>query len=239
MNREKLFMKITEKWHVKVLSVAAALILSIFYRMSTLENRIFTVPLKVEASQTLVPLHSFAGSARISLRGEANGIFPILEEDIEAYIDLGKYTNEGTYKIPVRIRKKGSALGVDPLEISVLPAEISITLEQKVSRSVPVFPAFRGTVEEGFELTSLSITPDSVNAEGPRSIMNSQLEFNTETIDLERRYEDFSILVNIINNNPLVTIHENRMIQYSGTISQISRQRNDFSSDNETGADGQ
>jgi len=40
------------------------------------------------------------------LRGEKNNIFQILEEDIEAYIDLSKYASEDTHKIPVQIRKK-------------------------------------------------------------------------------------------------------------------------------------
>jgi len=219
----KFLLKITEKWPAKVLSVAAALIISIFYRVNTLETRSFTVPLAIESNDTLIPISSFTDSVKVSLRGEASGINLILEEEIEAYIDLGKYKSEGLYKIPVQIRKKGNALGVDPLETSVLPVDILIQLDQKITKNIPVFPVFRGTIANGYELTDQSTRPDSVLAEGPRSIIDSRHEFYTETIDLERRFENFSVMVNIINNEPLITIHGNLTAEYRGTIRRITR----------------
>jgi YbbR domain-containing protein len=210
-----------EKWHVKIISVAAALIIAVFYRMNTLEIRTFLAPLQVETNGMLIPLSSLENTVKISLRGEANSIYPILEEDIEAFIDLNRYSNEGTYRIPVQIRKKGSALGVVPLEISVLPMEITLLLEQKVRRNIPVFPVFRGTIASGYEIVSQSIYPENVAVEGPRSSVEAQYEFNTEPINLERRNEDFSVLVNIINNNPLITIYGNRMLEYHGVIRKI------------------
>ena len=224
MNRAKLLAKITEKWPVKVLSLAAALIISIFYRMNTLETRFFTVPLIIESNETLLPASSFASAVRVSLRGEADGIQPILDEDIEAFIDLGRYTNEGFYRVPVQIRKKGSALGVEPLEISVLPVEIPLMLEQKVTRNINVYPVIRGTTAEGFELTNQSLIPGSVVAEGPRGALDSHIGFNTETINLDRRYDDFSIMVNIINDNPLIFIHGNKMLEFRGTVRRIVRE---------------
>jgi len=223
LNSRKFLLKITEKWPVKVLSVAAALILSVFHRMNTLESRFFSVPLRIEASETLVPANSYIHVAKISMRGEANSILPILEEDIEAFIDLERYTNEGIYRVPVQFRKKGSALGVEPLEISVEPTEISLRLERRASRNIPVVPVFRGNVAQGFEMTGQSITPDTVQAEGPRSNIDSLYEFHTGTIDLEGRYNDFSVIVNIVNNDPLVVVHGNRMIEYSGSIRRIER----------------
>ena len=222
INRKQLE-KITEKWPVKVLSVAAALILSVFHRMNNLESRFFSAPLGIEANGTLVPASSFTQVIRVSLRGEANSIYPILEDDIETYIDLGKYTNEGLYRIPVQIRRKGSALGVESLEVSVDPIEVSVRLEQKIIRNINVAPVFQGNVAEGYELISQSIVPATVIAEGPRSGIESLYEFNTGTIDLNGRYEDFSAIVNIINNDPLIVIHGNRTVEYNGTIRRITR----------------
>ncbi|MCL2440530.1 MAG: hypothetical protein FWD14_02195 [Treponema sp.] len=223
-NRSKLLAKITEKWPVKVLSLAAALIISVFYRMNSLETRFFTVPLQIVSSETLLPAAVFASAVRVSLRGEIDGIQPILEEDIEAYIDLGRYTNEGYYRIPVHIRKKGSALGVEPLEISVLPLEIPLQLENRVTKNIPVYPVFSGYVAQDYELTFQSLIPGSVFAEGPRSIMENQIEFYTEIINLDRRHDDFFIMVNIINDNPLITIHGSRMFEFRGSISRIARE---------------
>jgi len=224
LNRAKLIAKITEKWPVKVLSLAAAIILSVFYRMNTLETRVFTVPLVIEQSDTLIAVNSFSSTVRVSLRGEADSIQPILEEDIEAYIDLGRYVNEGNYRVPVQIRKKGTAIGIEPLEISVSPIEISLLLEQRVTKNISVFPAFSGIVAEGYELTYQSLIPGSVIAEGPRSVLESHLEFFTETINLDRRYDNFSIMVSIIEDNPLISIHGSRILEFRGSISRIARE---------------
>jgi YbbR domain-containing protein len=192
--------------------------------MSNLETRFFTVPLLIESSDTLTPVNSFASSVKISVRGEAEGIQPILAEDIEAYIDLGRYSNEGNYRVPVQIRKKGSVLGVEPLEISVLPIEIPLLLEQKVTHNINVFPVLSGKVAEGYELTNQSLFPSSVIVEGPRSIFDSHIEFNTETINLDRRYNDFSVMVNIKNDNPLFSIHGSNILEFHGFISRIARE---------------
>ena len=224
MNKNKLLHLVIDKWPVKVLSLAAAIVISIFYRMSTLETRFFTVPLRIESNDTFTPVNFLVTGVRISLRGEAEGIQPILEDDIEAYIDLSRYTSEGSYRAPVQIRKKGSALGIEPLEISVLPIEIPVILELRVRQSIPVFPVLRGTPAEGYELTNQMIIPDRITVEGPRSALNELIGFNTETIDLERRFEDFTARVNIINDDPLVLIQGDRMIEYRGAIRAIPRE---------------
>jgi hypothetical protein len=224
LNSGKLLAKILEKWPVKVLSLAAAIVIAVFYRMNTLETRSFSVPLKIETNDSFITTGSYVNSVRINLRGEAGSINSIHEEDIEAYIDLNKYANEGLYRIPVQVRKKGNALGIQPLEISVLPIEISLILERKVSRSVPVNPVFSGTTAQGYELTSQTIIPDSVTAQGPQNILDNLRDFPTETIDLEGRNVNFSTIVGIINDNPFITIQGNRMIEYRGTIRPIERE---------------
>ena len=224
MNNTKLISKLLDKWPVKVLSLAAALLISIFYRMSTLQTRFFTVPLLVETSDTMIPVNSLANAVRISLRGDPDGIQQILEDDIEAYIDLGRYTYEGTYMAPVQIRKKGTSVGIEGLEISVTPIETMVVLEQYIRRSIPIFPVFSGTIAYGYELTDQQIIPEEVIAEGPRSALENKNEFNTEIIDIDRRFENFSVRVNIINNNPLVIIHGDKMIEYRGNINRIIRE---------------
>lgn len=224
MSSEKLVSKILEKWPVKVISLAAALVIAVFYRMNTLDTRNFSVPVQIETNGFLVPTGSFIDTVRISLRGETNSIYQILEEDIEAFIDLHKYSKEGNYKVPVQIRKKGSSLGVEPLEINVLPIEIHISLEQKITRSIPVFPVYHGSIASGYVLKDQFLIPDSLPAEGPYSIITNLHGFLTEAIDINGRFEDFSMLTNIINVNPHITVLTDTMIEYNGIIEPVRRE---------------
>ena len=224
MNSAKLLVKITEKWPVKVLSLAVALVIFVFYSMDNKEERFFRVPLNIESNERLIPVSSFAETVNLTLKGKPGTTQSIIEEDIEAYIDLGKYTKEGTYRVPIQIRKKGSAVEVIPLQITVSPINVLLQLEEKTSRIIPVFPVFRGTIAQNYELTKQSIIPETVVAEGSRRVLESQDEFYTDTVDLEGRFEDITAYLNIINTNPSITIHGSRIVEYHGTIRRIERE---------------
>jgi YbbR domain-containing protein len=200
----------------------AALIISVFHRMGSFETRFFSTQLRIETNDTLVPVDLQGRVARISLKGDINSINTILDEDIEVYIDLQRYTLEGSYQVPVQVRKKGSAVGIEPLEIKIDPMEISLELERKINRNIAVTPVFRGTVADGYQLTSQTINPPSLTVEGPRSIVETITGFKTDIIDLEGRYEDFSIQVNIIHNEPLIVIRGNSTIEFRCQIRPVN-----------------
>jgi hypothetical protein len=218
MNSGDLVRKAVENWPVKVLSIALALILVVFHRMSTLEDRFFSVPLNLEGDETLTPSASYVRTVRVTLRGDPNSIYPIGEDDIEAFIDLSKYGKPGTYRAPVQVRKKGSALGVEPLEISVDPLEAVVELDVKISKSVPLRPNFRGSVENGYQLSSYTMTPVQVTIEGPQNLAGAITELTTEVIDLDGREEDFSLSTAVVNRDPLVLIRGRGTVEFRGTV---------------------
>ncbi|MDR2101780.1 MAG: hypothetical protein LBP43_04350 [Treponema sp.] len=226
MNGRKFLAKAAENWPAKVLSVAFALILFVFHRMSTLEERFFSVPLKVEIDEGMTPSSPYTRMIRLNLRGDANSIYPILEDDIEAYIDLTRYTEKGSYQAPVQIRKKGTALGVEPLEIGVDPLEISLELDHRVSKYVPLTPNMRGYPEQGYELVSYTLNPTQVVIDGPLNATDGISELLTDFIELDGRTEDFSVMVNILNPAPLVMIRGNGMTEFRGFVRELIILRN-------------
>ena len=127
----KLLQIITKKWHIKVLSVAAALLLMVFHRMNTQETRFFLVPLQIEANENLVPASLLTQNIKVRVRGEAGSIFLIQEDDIEAFINLERYTAEGSYRVPVQVRRKSSAFIGEPVQMTAKPAEFIVRLEQR------------------------------------------------------------------------------------------------------------
>ncbi|MDR1929301.1 MAG: hypothetical protein LBQ44_01605 [Treponema sp.] len=218
---KKLLAKITEKWPAKVLSLVAAIIFFIFHHMSGLEERFFSVPLRLEISNDLVPSSPYPKNIRISLRGDANSIFPVNEADVEAYLDLTKYREPGSYKAPVQVRKTGTALETDSLEIGVDPMEITITLDTKISKTVSLTPDLDGSLEDGYELVSYTLNPPKVLIEGPTGLVNSVEELSTEAVDLEGRNSDFSVQIHIINENPLLMIRGDGMAEFKGYIREL------------------
>lgn len=220
MRARKFIDRLTANWPAKVLSVGAAVLLFLFNRMSALEERFFSVPLKVAVDGDLVPSSPYPRMIRVTLRGEADSIYPILESDIEAYIDLSSFKSEGVYKIPVMVRKQGTALDVDPLEVKVDPIEIALALEKRTTKIVPVTPSFRGYLENGYELSSYSLEPAQVEISGPRSAVDRIHDVTTDFIELSGRRESFSAEVKILNRDTLVIVRGDGSVAFRGTVDQ-------------------
>jgi YbbR domain-containing protein len=215
---KQLLARITEKWPVKVLSIVAAIILFVFHRLGNIQERFFSVPLQLEISNNLVPSSSYPRNVRVTLRGDANSIYPVVEEDIEAYLDLTRYNEPGSFKAAIQIRKKGTALEVENLEIIVEPMEILVDLDTKLSKYVPIAPNFEGSPEKGYELVSYILEPNQMVIDGPLNLINSVAELNTDSIDLQSRNEDFVVHLKIVNPNPLVVIRGDGMTEFRGFI---------------------
>ena len=218
MLNKKMIAKIAENWPAKALSVAIAIILFVFHWMNTLTTRHFSIPLTVQIGTEFVPANSFPRTVRIALRGDDDNIKSIAEADITAFVDLNRYHTGGWHRVPVQIQKTGSALGVEPLEITVNPPEISVLLDINDSKTVPLIVNMTGRTPSGFDLADFSISPNEITVTGPFSILESITEFHTETVNLHGKSGDFTETVNIINTNSLVNIRGGGTVEFSGII---------------------
>jgi hypothetical protein len=201
-------------------SIALALLLFVLHQRGAIDDRFFSVPLQFEIEPNIVPASAYPQTIRVSVRGDRGVIRSLNEGDVEPYIDL-KGKGRGIYRAPVQFRKRGVAAGIEPLEITVDPLEISITLDNKMSKYVPVKAAVRGGVKEGYELVSAALNPEQVILDGPSDLVSGIAGLSTDGIDLDGRSGDFSIMVTIVNQNPLLAIRGTGMTEFQGTIRQI------------------
>jgi YbbR domain-containing protein len=218
---KKLLTRIAEKWPAKVLSVAVAILLFAFHRMGDLQERFFSVPLQLDMNGTLVPAASYPRNIRITLRGDANSIYHVAEEDIEAHLDLTGYGEPGLYKVPVQLNRKGTAAETETLEISLEPMEISLELDTKMSKYVPLSPDFQGFLETGYEMVSYTLEPNQVVIDGPMKLLAGIPELSTESIDQGNRSGDFTLRVRIMNPNPLVIIRGDGTAEFSAFVREL------------------
>jgi len=226
MSPRKFFARAVENWPAKVLSLALSMVLLIYHRMSLLETRVFYTPVVVEQLNAMMPSNSYPRIIKVSLKGESQDLNAILEEDIEAYVNLRDIKTQGTYTVAVQLRKKGTAQGVEPLQISLDPMEITFSLDLKISKFVPIAVNFIGQVEAGYNMNSYSIDPNQVVVEGPAAIMANISELYTDYIDLSAHRSDFSVSAPILHNDPLIVIRGDGYVNFSASISQIIAVRN-------------
>jgi YbbR domain-containing protein len=218
LSKIKLQELVLHNWPAKVLSVGCALVLFVFYQTSTLEERFFSVPLLVEGADNMVPANRYPRMIRVTLRGNANSIYPVINSDIETFINIGGANEKGTRHFPVQVRKKGTALDVETLEISVDPMEITIELDTKFSTFVNVTPKTQGEVAAGFELTRKTLNPSRIRIEGPEGLVRHYTELSTEAVDLEGRNTDFTVITRVANPDPLIALQGESIIEFHGEV---------------------
>lgn len=216
--RKPVLHRILEDWPAKVLSLAGAAGLFFFFQLNKLEERPLSVPLRVVASSQYLPASQYPRTVRLVLRGEPNAIFAILENDLSATIDLSGYSSPGTWRVPVRVERSGSAVGIDPLEISVEPSEVTIALESRVVKELPLTPSFQGYLEPGYELVGFTLTPARVEAAGPASLMEGATEALTEAIELTGRSENFTVRVRVRQYDSLVEYLSAASVEFSAEV---------------------
>jgi len=223
---KKILARITEKWPAKITSLAFAIILFVFHSMGNLQERFFTVPLQLNINNNLAPGSEYPRNVRVILRGDENSIYHVTENDIEVFLDLTQYNEPGLYKVPVMINKKGSVMEMESLEITLEPVEITMDLDTMMSKQLPISPRFQGYLESGYEMVFNSLNPKQVIIDGPMKLVREISELSTELIDLRGRNSDFTIQVQIVNPNPLLSIRGNGMAEFSGFIRELLMIRN-------------
>lgn len=218
MNSREFFARLLDNWPIKVLSIAAAILLFLFHRMGMLEERFFSVPLEVQVNEQLIPAETYPQTVRVTLRGRSEEINLALEEDIAAYADFTEHSTEGTYTAPIQIRKGGSISRIEPLELRVEPEKLSLQLERKLSKSVEVEPSIIGYPAQGYELTQYFVSPSNVEVEGVESVVRTLEKVETENIDLSGKREDLSIRVRLKKPSPFVRYPGGNTVEFSGII---------------------
>ncbi len=210
---------IFDRWLAKILSVLAAILLSLFYQINNLEERYFSIPLVIETNEDLSVSGNYPVSVRVNLRGTEELIYSILDNDISAVADFSSYDNEGTFKAPVQIRFNTSyGSGEDTMEIRVEPSEVTISQELKVTRSLEIQPTLTSFPPAGYEMVQYFVSPSVVTVQGPASQLEDIDSIKTEEIDLAGRYDDFTVSSRLLPPGDNVTFPGGSTVEFKGVI---------------------
>jgi YbbR domain-containing protein len=216
--KSRVFTALLADLPVKVICLAAAVVLLLFHRVTTLAERFFSVPLDVSTPAGLAVASAFPKTVRITLRGAGDAIFPILEEDIGASVSLDSHHTPGVYRADVKVDRKGTAQGVEPLEIRVEPSSVTFTMEPLTEKRVVLSPDLKGVPAYGFELVQSGVSPQNVVIRGARSRVQSVTSLPTEEIDLTGRTGSFASSVKILLPSTLIKIAGDAAADFHATI---------------------
>lgn len=210
---------IFDRWLAKILSILAAVLLSLFYQISNLEERYFSIPLQININDGLSASGNYPLSVRVNLRGSEEMIYSILDDDISAVADFTAYEKEGSFKVPIKVIFN-SSLGSqsETMEINVEPAEITVFQEKEITKSLEILPSLIQFPPNGYELVQYFVSPTYVTVQGPESQLNDIHSIKTEEIDLSGRYDDFNVSSRLIPPGDNVTFPGGDTIEFRGVV---------------------
>ncbi len=211
MNTKHLLDKILDKWPAKVICLVIAIFLYFFHQASLIDSKTIIVPLEIIEHGMVMHVGNPEKSVTVVVRAEDEAIKSILSSDITASVCLDTITEKGTYNLPVKISLSESLLVYDPFEVKLRDDTVSIDVERKAVKYVPIVPSVVGEVAHGYEIESISMTPSTVEIYGPESVINDTEQIfstrlnvsNAETnFSTETSYQQYNKLINVIDEGP-------------------------------------
>ena len=225
MNTKRFLDKITQNWPTKVLCLVVALFIYFFHQMSILEKKTFTVPLETKANGSMISASENNRYVKVTLRGKRDEVSSVTNKDISAYLDISDITQEGEYTFPVLIDSSPRLLLIEPLEVRVSPEKVSLKVETRTIKYVPVEPLLSGEVAHGFEQTSISVEPATIKIEGPRQMIESITAVQTEAVDIEGIQRTTTRDVLLQNENKLITFDDETPVSVTVTVAETGMKK--------------
>lgn len=206
MNKKKLIDKILENWTAKVICLVLAIFLYVFHQVSLLERKTLTVPLTVESDGVMMPFSEIPKFVKVSVRSSKDILPTIYSSGFKAVLNLSNYTEKGTYQVPVSLHLSEGLILTNPLEFSVKPEILSVELDEKIVKYIPIVAATSGNTEHGYVVKNIDISPASVKVTGPATIVNKTKNIYTKKVLLSGAAKSFSQEVKLDNHVQAIAI---------------------------------
>ena len=173
---------------IKVVCIFIALIVYVYYQINAFGSETYTVPLDVRSSEVIMVE---AGSkvpkvVEVTLKGNKSVLSNISSDNLSAYVDISSKVKAGTYNFFVEVVPDERVLQqLHPLQISVKPEHISLSVEEEMMGYVKVIPTIFGQPAHGYERVSVNVDPTTIEVHGPKSVIENLESVQTEAINID------------------------------------------------------
>lgn len=162
----------------------------------------------------------------LKLTGSRSDLGKVNRDNIVVKVDLTKVYDPGKHQLGFNISWPGDVAN-DAFSVEKYPSTVTINVEQKLKRDVPVQIAYEGTAPEGFLVDQENAVLDytTVNVVGPSSVIEQidharievNLENQTESVSASYRYtlcneNDEPVDVSMVTTN-VAEVHLDLRIQ--------------------------
>jgi YbbR domain-containing protein len=177
-------------WFLKFISLIFAVLLWFLVGGEEMVQVTISVPLEItNVPVDLVIANDVPPALAVKVYGPRSLINNATKQRISKVIDL-RGSHAGRVTIDITPSRLSLPAGVTAMKVD--PASVTIVLERRLSRVVPVKAILTGEVENDYELDKVVVEPEQVRISGPESEVAGIRELETYPIELGRATNSFT-----------------------------------------------
>jgi YbbR domain-containing protein len=183
-----------EDWGTKLLALLISLALwyGVTGQRKPTTIRVPRVPLNFRLPPNMEISNEPRTEVEITLTGSKHALDAINMRDLVANVDVSDL-NPGDHSVPLTLERVTMALPDEVRYGDIQPNNVMLRLEPRVEREVEVEAHYSGSVAQGYELRSITVSPQKITVRGPVSHLNALQKVLTAVISLDGRKESFTL----------------------------------------------
>jgi YbbR domain-containing protein len=215
----KLIKLVTHNWHIKLLSLALAAVLWVYVDNLKAKEMFLSVPLQLRN----VPSHHIVTgdipeTIKVVLKGKESSLSLVTEDSLEAYVDFEGRTQPRSRNI-IKVDKKNLPRGLTVKEIN--PAFVEADIEIVQRKTVRVIPIIYENPPFGYQLEDVEVNPETVDIEGPVSLVQKIESVYTEDINVSGLRETTVKEVKITLENDKITLVDENTVNVKAIVKEV------------------
>lgn len=162
------------------------------------ENTFYDIPITVVGEtilneNNLMITNWSARNVDLRLKGNRSDLNELNEANIILKADMSKIYEPGTHRIDITTSYPGNVASNAFTKLSQYPESITVTVERRIDKNVPVNIVYEGEVAENYMPRSSDVMLDFeyINVKGPSSVVD-QIEQAVIVVDLTDRTQSIS-----------------------------------------------
>jgi len=189
----------TENVGLKVMSLGLSVFVWVLLQSEQVVERRTRVRVEYDWPADLVQVDEVPRWVSITISGPQGRVRAMERRKLTMNVDL---TEAGKGVVPIDYtERKVNGLPSSLKITQTTPPMAEVQLDAKIQRTVRVRPAVIGEPAEGWERGNISIEPESVEVEGPESLLRDITEVSTDIVNISGRTESLVAEVAIKSPN--------------------------------------
>lgn len=193
-----------KKHSLKLISIFTAIFIWIYVQNSETVKFEKTVNLEFSLPSDMVFAETPVQEVVFMIEGPRAFVRNVSEREDKLLIDLNRSGVRRQQNFTVDIVPTQLNLPFGMVVERVLPRKVSIKLEKKATKIVPIKPRFIGSLPPGLQMQRYEISPKEIEISGPSSLIRKMKEVSTSPIDMEALIGSNSTVLDLVSRDERV-----------------------------------